>query len=94
MFSFHQFLVPFYFSLFFWYIVFIFVFRSNLEKSFKKNIDGGYFPFLIVDAVNEKVISIFNIEAINLFNVLHSSTLCRLTILEECGATQNRMVLR
>ena len=29
--------------------------RSNLEKSFKKNIDGGYFPFLIVDAINEKV---------------------------------------
>ena len=32
-----------------------FFIRSNLEKSFKKNIDGGYFPFLVVDAINEKV---------------------------------------
>lgn len=30
-------------------------YRSSLLKSFKKNIDGGYFPFLIVDAVNNKL---------------------------------------
>ena len=30
-------------------------YRGSLEKSFKKNVDGGLFPFLIVDAINEKV---------------------------------------
>eukprot|EP00092_Neocalanus_flemingeri_P016338 GFUD01017686.1.p1 GENE.GFUD01017686.1~~GFUD01017686.1.p1 ORF type:complete len:742 (+),score=206.22 GFUD01017686.1:243-2468(+) len=31
------------------------LYRSNLIKSFKKNIDGGYFQFLIVDAINCEV---------------------------------------
>jgi len=30
-------------------------YRDCLFKSFKKNIDGGYFSFLIVDAVNNKI---------------------------------------
>lgn len=30
-------------------------YRQNMFKSFKKTIDDGFFPFIIVDAVNEKV---------------------------------------
>jgi len=30
-------------------------YRASFIKSFKKNIDGGYFPFLIVDAVHQKI---------------------------------------
>ena len=29
-------------------------YRKNLLKSFKKTIDNGFFPFIIIDAVNEK----------------------------------------
>lgn len=29
-------------------------YRKNMYKSFKKTIDDGFFPFIIVDAVNEK----------------------------------------
>jgi len=31
------------------------LYRSNLIKSFKKNIDGGYFQFLIVDSINSEI---------------------------------------
>jgi len=31
------------------------LYRSNFIKSFKKNVDGGYFHFLIVDAINSEV---------------------------------------
>lgn len=30
-------------------------YRVNFIKSFKKNVDGGYFPFIIVDAVHQEV---------------------------------------
>ncbi|XP_074640028.1 uncharacterized protein LOC141898107 isoform X2 [Tubulanus polymorphus] len=31
-------------------------YRQSMLKSFKKTVDDGYFPFILVDAVNEKVI--------------------------------------
>ena len=31
------------------------LYRSNLIKSFKKNIDGGYFQFLVVDSINSEI---------------------------------------
>lgn len=30
-------------------------YRQSLFKSFKKTVDDGFFPFIIVDATNEKV---------------------------------------
>ena len=30
-------------------------YRQNMFKSFKKTIDDGFFPFIIMDAVNERV---------------------------------------
>ena len=29
-------------------------YRQNMYKSFKKTIDDGFFPFIIMDAVNDK----------------------------------------
>lgn len=30
-------------------------YRSDLVKTFKKNVENGYFPFIIVDCVNDQV---------------------------------------
>ena len=30
-------------------------YRSSLIKSFKKQVDDGFFPFIIVDCINDKV---------------------------------------
>ncbi len=30
-------------------------YRTDLIKTFKKNVENGYFPFIIVDCVNEQV---------------------------------------
>lgn len=30
------------------------IYRQDLFKTFKKNIDNGFFSFIIIDAVNEK----------------------------------------
>lgn len=30
-------------------------YRQNMYKSFKKTIDDGFFPFIIVDAINDRV---------------------------------------
>jgi YLP motif-containing protein 1 len=30
-------------------------YRVSMLKSFKKTVDDGYFPFIIVDAVNNKI---------------------------------------
>ena len=31
-------------------------YRQSLLKSFKKTVDDGFFPFIILDATNEKVV--------------------------------------
>ena len=31
------------------------IYRKDLVKSFKKNVDGGFFKFLIVDAINSSI---------------------------------------
>ena len=40
-------------------------YRASLFKSFNKTLDDGYFPVIIIDAVNHKVTKISTIEYYN-----------------------------
>ena len=35
-------------------------YRADFLKSFKKTVEKGYFSFIIIDAVNDKVKALFN----------------------------------
>ena len=63
---------------------------QSLFKSFKKTVDGGLFPFIIVDAINDKVKSFepfWSYAKSKGFQVSHVACTCFTPVLMICVIT-------